>query len=104
MLTKLDVLDELDIIKICVTYKLNGEDLDYLPFPEVDQASVQPNYINLPGWKTSTFGIKKWDDLPIQAKEYVLQIEKLIETKISIISTGPERTQTIDRNELLNSI
>ena len=58
----------------------------------------------MPGWQEVTFGITEWSKLPEKAKNYILFIEKMIDTKISIISTGPERTQTIDRNNLLNNI
>ena len=104
VLTKLDVLDELNSIKICIGYKLGNEEYDYLPSNEYEQSSVEPIYETLPGWKESTFGIQKWDELPINAKKYILFLERLIETKISIISTGPERNQTIDKINILNNI
>ena len=104
VLTKLDVLDELEIIKICIGYTLNNEMYDYLPFNESEQLSVQPIYKTLSGWNEPTFGITKWENLPIKAQEYVLFLEALMDTKISIISTGPERSQTIDRKNLLSSI
>ena len=104
VLTKLDVLDEINIINICVGYDLEGKLYDYLPFNEFDQGNIKPIYEPLPGWEESTYGIKKWSDLPEKAKNYILFIEKLIDTKISIISTGPERTQTIDREDLLRNI
>lgn len=104
VLTKLDVLDDLENIKVCIGYKLNDKHYDYLPFNESEQFAVQPIYETLSGWKASTFGIKKWEDLPSKAKDYILLLEKLVETKISIISTGPERTQTIDRKNLLSNI
>jgi adenylosuccinate synthase len=77
---------------------------DYLPFNESEQLSVQPIYKTLSGWNEPTFGITKWENLPIKAQEYVLFLEALMDTKISIISTGPERSQTIDRKNLLSSI
>jgi len=104
VLTKLDVLDELEFIKICVGYTLNKQKYDYLPFNELEQLSVQPIYKTLSGWKESTFGIAKWENLPVRAQEYVLFLEVLMDTKISIVSTGPERSQTIDRNDLLSNI
>ena len=104
VLTKLDVLDEIDVIKICVGYELEGKYYDYLPFNEFDQLNVKPVYESLPGWQESTYGIKKWHDLPKKAKDYIFFIEKLVDTKISIISTGPERTQTIDKEDLLRNI
>ena len=104
VLTKLDVLDELENIKVCTGYTLKGKVYDYLPFNELSQTLIKPIYKILPGWQTKTFNVKKWDDLPKNAQDYILYLEKLIQTNISIISTGPERTQTIDRNNLLNNI
>jgi len=94
-LTKLDVLDELDEIKICVAYKLNGKEIDYLPAAVEDQLKVKPIYRTFKGWKSSTKGIKDINKLPQKAKNYVLELEKFIETKISAISTSPERNDTI---------
>ena len=94
-LTKLDVLDELDEIKICIAYELNGKKIDYLPAAVDDQLKVKPIYKTFKGWKTSTKGIKKINDLPENAKNYIKELEKFIETKISSISTSPERNDTI---------
>ena len=94
-LTKLDVLDELDEIKMCVKYQLNGEEIDYLPAAFNDQLKVKPIYKIFPGWKSSTKGIKEFDKLPQNAKNYIKELETFIETKISSISTSPERQDTI---------
>ena len=94
-LTKLDVLDELDEIKICVAYKLNGREIDYLPAAVDDQLKVKPIYKTFRGWKSSTKGIKDINKLPQNAINYILELEKFIETKISAISTSPERNDTI---------
>ncbi len=94
-LTKLDVLDELDEINLCVAYELNGKEIDYFPAAVEDQLNVKPVYKTLKGWKSKTQGIKKFDDLPNNAKIYVKAIEEFIETKISSISTSPEREDTI---------
>ena len=94
-LTKLDVLDELDEIKICVQYDLNGEKVDYLPAAVEDQLKIQPIYKTFPGWKESTNGIKNIDELPDNAKKYIFAIEDFIGTQISSISTSPERDDTI---------
>ena len=94
-LTKLDVLDALDEIKICVAYQLDGKKIDYLPAAVDDQIKVTPIYKTFKGWKSSTKGIKNFKDLPINAKNYVLELGKFIETKISSISTSPERNDTI---------
>ncbi len=94
-LTKLDVLDELDEIKICIAYELNGKKIDYLPAAVDDQLKVKPVYKSFKGWKSSTKGIKDINDLPQNAKNYIIDLEKFIETKISSISTSPERNDTI---------
>jgi len=94
-LTKLDVLDDLDYIKICVAYELDGNTIDYLPAAVDDQLKVNPIYKTFEGWKSSTKGIKKFQDLPENAKKYIGELEKFIETKVSSISTSPERNDTI---------
>ena len=94
-LTKLDVLDELDEIKMCVQYELDGKKIDYLPASVEDQLKIKPIYKSFPGWKESTNGIKNMDDLPDKAKDYIYAVEDFIETKISSISTSPERDDTI---------
>ena len=94
-LTKLDVLDELNEIKMCIAYEINGKKIDYLPAAVDDQFKVRPIYKRFNGWKSSTNGIKNFNDLPENAKIYIKELEKFIETKISSISTGPERNDTI---------
>jgi len=94
-LTKLDVLDELDEIKMCVAYELDGKKVDYLPAAVDDQLKVKPIYKSFKGWKSSTKGIKKFEKLPEKAKIYIKELEKFIETKVSSISTSPERNDTI---------
>jgi adenylosuccinate synthase len=94
-LTKLDVLDELDEIKICIKYEVNGNEMDYLPAAVDDQLKVKPVYKTYPGWKTSTKGVRNLKDLPENAKKYVHAIEDFIGAKISSISTSPEREDTI---------
>ena len=94
-LTKLDVLDELDEINLCVAYELNGKKIDYFPSATEDQLNVKPVYKKFEGWKSKTQGIKKFDNLPEKAKIYVKAIEEFIEIKISSISTSPEREDTI---------
>ena len=94
-LTKLDVLDELEEIKMCIAYDLNGKKIDYLPAAVEDQIKVRPVYKTFPGWKKSTRGIRKFEDLPDNAKNYIKELEKFTETKISSISTSPERQDTI---------
>ncbi|PDH18825.1 MAG: adenylosuccinate synthase [Pelagibacterales bacterium MED-G44] len=94
-LTKLDVLDELDEIKICVEYELDGRKIDYLPAAVEDQLKIKPIYKSFTGWKSSTKGIKNINDLPEKAKKYIFAIEDFIGAKISSISTSPERDDTI---------
>ena len=94
-LTKLDVLDEFDEIKMCIQYELNGKIIDYLPASVEDQLKIKPIYKTFPGWKESTNGIKNMEDLPDNAKNYIYAVEDFIGTKISSISTSPEREDTI---------
>ena len=94
-LTKLDVLDELDEIKMCIAYELKGKKIDYLPAAVDDQIDVKPVFKTFKGWKSSTKGIKKFSDLPSNAKIYISELEKFIQSKISSISTSPERNDTI---------
>ena len=94
-LTKLDVLDELDEIKMCIEYDLNGEKIDYLPASAEDQIKITPVYRTFPGWKKSTKGIKNMQDLPDEAKKYIYAVEDFIGAKISSVSTSPEREDTI---------
>ena len=94
-LTKLDVLDELDEIKMCVAYKLDGKQLDYLPAGAEYQFKIKPIYKTFSGWKKSTKGIRNVEDLPDNARKYIYALEDFIEAKISSISTSPEREDTI---------
>ena len=94
-LTKLDVLDELDEIKMCVAYDLDGKRLDYLPAAVEDQIKIKPIYETFPGWKVSTSGVKNIDSLPENAKKYIFAVEDFVGAKVSSISTSPERDDTI---------
>jgi len=94
-LTKLDVLDTLDEIKVCVGYKLDGKSLDSLPAVSQDLRRVEPVYATLPGWKSSTLGTTEMSALPKEARAYVDFLSDQIGTEIGLISTGPERMQTI---------
>ncbi len=94
-LTKLDVLDELDEIKVCVGYNLDGKSINYLPAATEDQFNIKPIYKSFKGWKTNTKGIRNMKDLPENAKKYIYALEDFIEAKISSISTSPEREDTI---------
>lgn len=94
-LTKLDVLDGFDEIKVCIGYELNGERIDYFPASQIDQQSVKPVFETIPGWKQSTRGARSWAELPAEAVKYVKRVEELIETNITLLSTSPEREDTI---------
>ncbi len=94
-LTKLDVLDGFDTLKICVGYDLDGERLDYLPTAADRQARCTPIYEEIEGWKESTEGARSWADLPGAAIKYVRRIEELIQCPVALLSTSPERDDTI---------
>ncbi len=94
-LTKLDVLDELNEIKMCIKYEIDGKEIDYLPASADDQLKIKPIYKTFPGWKTSTKGVRNSKDLPDNAKNYIHAIEDFVGAKISSISTSPEREDTI---------
>ncbi|HEY8138126.1 MAG TPA: adenylosuccinate synthase [Methylocystis sp.] len=94
-LTKLDILDGFDEIKICTHYLLDGFRVDRLPASQSAQARVQPVYESIEGWKGSTGGARSWVDLPAQAIKYVRRIEELIEAPVALLSTSPERDDTI---------
>ena len=94
-LTKIDVLDELEYLYICIAYKLNGKKIDYLPSSLKDQLKVKPIYKKFDGWLENTSGIKKWRDLPKNAQKYIKFIRDYCDVKISSISTSPKREDTI---------
>ncbi len=94
-LTKLDVLDGLGAIEVCVGYRLDGREIDYLPAGEEAQASVEPIYETLEGWSESTRGARSWGQLPATAIKYVRRIEELIERPVTLLSTSPERDDTV---------
>ena len=94
-LTKLDVLDGMDELKICRAYKLNGKEIDHLPANAQEQAQVEPVYVTCKGWKDSTRGARSWADLPAGAIKYIRLIEELAEVPVTLVSTSPERDDTI---------
>lgn len=94
-ITKLDVLDELDSIKICVAYDLNGKRITAPPVGSDLFEQCQPEYIEMPGWQQSTVDCKSYDDLPQAARDYLKKIEELTGIPVDIISTGPDRAETI---------
>ena len=93
--TKLDVLDGFDELKVCVAYKLDGEIIDYLPASQAAQARVEPVYETIEGWKETTRGARSWADLPAAAIKYVRRVEELIGAPVALLSTSPERSDTI---------
>lgn len=94
-LTKLDVLDGFDEIKICTSYTLDGQTIDYLPANEVQQAHIKPVYETLEGWSETSYGARSWARLPANAVRYVRYIEELIGAPVTLLSTSPERDDTI---------
>jgi adenylosuccinate synthase len=94
-LTKLDVLDGLDEIRICTGYRLRGETLGHLPAHAADQAAVEPIYETIEGWQQSTAGARSWAQLPAPAIKYIRRVEELIRTPVALVSTSPEREDTI---------
>ncbi len=94
-LTKLDVLDGLEELKVCTGYRLDGVEIDHLPTAAALQARVEPVYETLPGWSQSTYGARRWLDLPAEAIKYVKRVEELIGTPVALLSTSPEREDTI---------
>ncbi len=96
-ITKLDVLDGLEQLKLCIGYELDGERRELLPMGADEVARCIPVYETLPGWRESTFGARRWEDLPYEARAYLHRIEEFCEIPIDVISTGPERDETILR-------
>jgi adenylosuccinate synthase len=100
VLTKLDVLDTLSEIKLCVGYQLNGRRLNGLPMDPNAIAAIKPVYESMPGWKRTTFGLDTFDALPQEAKDYIARISAWIGVPIVMVSTGPDRKQTIEMEAL----
>jgi adenylosuccinate synthase len=94
-LTKIDVLDGLDTVKICTGYRLRGKVYDYLPSHAADQAACEPIYEEMEGWQGSTAGARSYADLPAQAIKYIQRVQELIECPVALVSTSPERDDTI---------
>jgi adenylosuccinate synthase len=94
-LTKLDVLDGLEEIRIGTGYRLDGERIDHFPAHAADQAAVEPIYESISGWPESTAGARSWAQLPAQAIKYIRRIEELIACPVALVSTSPEREDTI---------
>ena len=94
-LTKIDVLDGMETVKICTGYRIGDETYDYLPPHAADQARVEPIYEEMEGWSGTTAGARSWADLPAQAVKYVRRIEELIRCPVALVSTSPQRDDTI---------
>ena len=95
--TKLDVLDDLDEIKICTAYKIDGELTEHSPADTELMKRIEPVYETLPGWKQSTSAARSWDELPENAQKYLNRVAELLDARIGIISVGPKREQTFKR-------
>lgn len=95
-MTKLDVLDGFDELKICVAYKMpNGEIVKYAPMAAADWEGVEPIYETLPGWSENTFRVTKMEDLPQNAINYIKRVEEVLGVPVDILSTGPDRVETM---------
>jgi adenylosuccinate synthase len=94
-ITKLDVLDGFETIRLCVGYNLDGKKLDVLPRGAETVARCEPIYEDFPGWKGTTFGIREWGKLPVEAQNFLRRIEEVAGKPIAMVSTGPERDETI---------
>ena len=103
-LTKLDVLDSLDSINICTSYELNGEVITTPPYDAQGYADAKPIYIEMPGWNTSTIGTSSFDSLPIEAQNYIRKIEELSGLPVDILSTGPDRDETLILNHPFDEV
>lgn len=99
-LTKLDVLDGIETIRLCIAYEKDGQPVDILPLSADEFEGCKPVYIDMPGWKESTLGITEYNDLPENARAYIEKVESLAGVPIDIISTGPDRRETIVRRDL----
>jgi adenylosuccinate synthase len=97
VITKLDVLDELAEIPVCVSYEVNGKKVDDMPPSSDDLGKVHPVFETVPGWRSSTFGISDYGKLPAAARDYLDFLTRMTGVEIGCISTGPERNQTIIR-------
>jgi len=100
-ITRLDVLDILPSLKICVGYKLDGKDIDYFPANVTTLAKCQPIYEELPGWQASTRDVRQYEQLPAEARQYITRLEELISSPVNLICVGPGREETIHKTSIL---
>ena len=98
IMMKSDVLDDFDEIKACVAYEINGERVEQFPF-SVEEDEIKPIYVTLPGWKTDMTKMQSEAEFPKNFKDYIDFLEKELETPITIVSIGPDRSQTIERKK-----
>ena len=101
VLTKIDVLDQMDTLRVCTGYRVNGKVMDEMPARQDLMEQAEPVYRDFPGWNTTTSGIDSFDKLPDNAKYYIEELEKLIGIEVALISTGPDRSQSIVRKDLI---
>jgi adenylosuccinate synthase len=94
-MTKLDVLDGLAEVQMCVGYELNGKTIDILPLDADEIVACKPVYETFPGWTETTAGITEWDQLPLNARRYLERVQEVVGTPIAMVSTGPDRDHTI---------
>ena len=99
--TRLDILDILPSLKICVGYKLDGKTIDYFPASVAALARCEPVYEKLPGWQTPTSDVRSYDQLPLQARQYIKRLEELSSCPVNLVCVGPEREQTIEKTPIL---
>ena len=98
IMMKSDVLDNFDTIRACVAYKVNGKETSQFPF-SIEDGTVEPVYVDIPGWKTPMTGVTSEEQFPTAFKDYIAFLEKELGTPITIVSVGPDRTQTIERRK-----
>ncbi len=101
-LTKLDVLDGLETIRLCIGYERNGQIVDVLPLSADEFEGCEPQYIDMPGWQESTLGVTNYQDLPVNAQTYIEKVESLVAVPVDIISTGPDRVETIIKRDIFS--
>ena len=94
-LTKLDVMDSLETIRVCVAYELDGERIERPPLGADAFGRCLPVYEDMPGWRARTAGVTRLEDLPAAARDYIARLETLVETPVHLVSTGPERSENI---------
>jgi adenylosuccinate synthase len=102
-LTKLDVLDDLDEIKICVGYRIDGRETDQVPYDANQMAEAEPVYETMPGWRAKTLGVSKFEDLPEKARKYIARLAELSGAPFAFVSTGAERNETIIAKDVLTN-